>query len=203
MTTTIAMIAGSTMKMAAFSASNRIARTASSLRLFANTASLVMSSLMPQRVHASGAGALIRIRSARPTMWCLRAMTANVSEATPYTLLGGRDGVTRLAERFYEIMDGQSAAAGIRAMHGADLGPVRESLAGFLCGYLGGPRDWFMQPGRPCIMSLHRALPIGEAERDQWIGCMKLALEECVVDSALRDEILSALFRTASAMRSR
>jgi hemoglobin len=38
-------------------------------------------------------------------------------ELTPYQQIGGEDAVRRLADRFYEIMDGDPAAAGIRAMH--------------------------------------------------------------------------------------
>lgn len=87
-------------------------------------------------------------------------------------------------------------------MHRADLGPITDSLADFLMGWIGGPRDWFMRPDRPCIMSLHRALPIGESERDQWLACMKQALAETVSDVELRIELEAAFFRTANAMRS-
>jgi hemoglobin len=123
-------------------------------------------------------------------------------EQLPYNLIGGAAAITQLARRFYEVMAERPDAAGIRAMHADDLSRVTASLAGFLTGWMGGPRDWFMREDRPCIMSLHRALPIGEAERDQWLACMKQALEEQVPGAALREEIMAALFRTANAMRS-
>lgn len=128
---------------------------------------------------------------------------ARHGEQSAYERVGGRDGLQRLAARFYEIMSERPDAAGIRAMHRADLGPITESLAEFLMGWIGGPRDWFMRPGRPCIMSLHRALPIGESERNQWVACMTQALAETVSDEALRDDLEAAFFRTADAMRSR
>jgi hemoglobin len=121
----------------------------------------------------------------------------------PYDHIGGASVVTRLAHRFYEVMSERPDAAAIRAMHADDLSRVSESLASFLTGWLGGPRDWFVREDRSCIMGLHRALPIGEAERDQWLSCMDQALAEKVADPALRDQILAALFRTANAMRSR
>lgn len=124
-------------------------------------------------------------------------------ERSAFERIGGREGLRRLAARFYAIMSERPDAAGIRAMHRADLEPITESLADFLMGWIGGPRDWFMRPGRPCIMSLHRALPIGESERDQWLACMKQALEETVDDAELRRELEAAFFRTANAMRSR
>mgnify|MGYP000060577507 CR=1 FL=1 len=84
-----------------------------------------------------------------------------MSELTPYELLGGDEGLRRLTKRFYEIMAERSDAATIRGMHAGDLAPVTESLFGFLRGWTGGPRDWFTREDAPCIMSLHRRLPIG------------------------------------------
>ena len=129
--------------------------------------------------------------------------TARHGEQSAFERIGGRDGLGRLAKRFYEIMSERPDAAGIRAMHKRDLDPITESLADFLMGWIGGPRDWFMRPGRPCIMSLHRALPIGEGERDQWLACMTQALEETLGDAELRTELEAAFFRTANAMRSK
>lgn len=128
---------------------------------------------------------------------------ARHGEQSAFERVGGRDGLRLLAGRFYAIMSERPDAAGIRAMHRADLGPITESLADFLMGWIGGPRDWFMRPDRPCIMSLHRALPIGEGERDQWLACMTQALAETVADAELRSDLEAAFFRTANAMRSR
>lgn len=128
---------------------------------------------------------------------------ARQGEQSAFERIGGREGLGRLARRFYEIMSERPEAAGIRAMHRTELDPITDSLADFLMGWIGGPRDWFMRPGRPCIMSLHRALPIGESERDQWLACMKQAMEETVSDDALRAELEPALFRIADAMRTR
>lgn len=129
--------------------------------------------------------------------------TARHGELSAFERIGGREGLNRLAARFYAIMSTRPDAAGIRAMHKADLGPIADSLGEFLMGWIGGPRDWFMREGRPCIMSLHRALPIGTAERDQWLACMKQAMAETIDDVELRAELEPAFFRIADAMRSR
>lgn len=122
---------------------------------------------------------------------------------TPYALIGGDEGVRRLAVRFYAVMADRDDAAPIRNMHADDLGPVSEKLTSFLRGWLGGPRDYFQRPDSPCIMSLHRALPIGEAERDQWLACMDQALQETVPSAELRAMLSAAFARMANAMRSR
>ncbi len=129
--------------------------------------------------------------------------TARHGEQSAFERIGGREGLNLLATRFYAIMSTRPDAAGIRAMHKADLGPIAESLSEFLMGWIGGPRDWFMREGRPCIMSLHRALPIGTSERDQWLACMNQAMAETVQDADLRAELEPAFFRIADAMRSR
>jgi hemoglobin len=129
--------------------------------------------------------------------------TARAERVTPFDEIGGREALNKLAVRFYEIMSSRPDASGIRAMHKADLSRVADSLAEFLMGWMGGPRDWFQRQDRPCIMGLHRALPIGESERDQWLACMKQAMEETVASEALRAELEPAFFRIADAMRTR
>ncbi len=126
-----------------------------------------------------------------------------MSEPTPYELLGGDDGVRRLATRFYEIMAARPEAAAVRGMHDDDLTPITDNLYGFLRGWTGGPRDWFEREDAPCIMSLHRRLPIGETERDQWLDCMNSAIDETVGSAEMRDQLRSAFTRMAGAMRSR
>jgi hemoglobin len=120
---------------------------------------------------------------------------------TPFDELGGREGVQRLAARFYEIMDTNENAAALRAMHGRSLEPMASKLASFLTGWLGGPRDYFENDETPCIMSVHRALPIGSEERDQWLVCMREALADCGVAPDLSERLDVAFARMAEAMR--
>ena len=49
-------------------------------------------------------------------------------EATVYELIGGEPVVRRLADRFYEIMDSDPGASGIRAMHEFRFGGMPWSL---------------------------------------------------------------------------
>lgn len=125
------------------------------------------------------------------------------SSVTAYELLGGEEGVRRLCVRFYEIMDEEPAAARIRVMHGENLGPIQEKLFEFMSGWLGGPPLFFERADRPCIRSVHRPFPIGEAERDQWLMCMHRALAEVGVAEEIRRFLEQPLFRLADMMRSR
>ncbi|MDX9952362.1 MAG: hemoglobin-like protein, partial [Methylophilaceae bacterium] len=47
---------------------------------------------------------------------------------TFFELLGGTEKIRDIVERFYDIMDSDPRAAGIRAMHAPDLTSAREKL---------------------------------------------------------------------------
>jgi len=120
---------------------------------------------------------------------------------TPYELIGGEPMVRRLADRFYEIMDTDPAAARIRAMHAADLTPIRQLLFEFLSGWLGGPPIYFQRSEHRCIMSAHRPYAIGEAERDEWMMCMRRAMDECGLKGEMRAVMDRAFLRMADHFR--
>lgn len=122
---------------------------------------------------------------------------------TPYDLVGGAEAVRHLADRLYDIMDEAPEAAGIRAMHGDDLRPIKDSLFEFLSAWLGGPQTYFERADRPCIRSAHRPFAIGPAERDQWLTCMRRALVETGVPEPVRKLLDQPLFRMADMLRSR
>jgi len=122
-------------------------------------------------------------------------------QVTPYQLIGGEAAVRRLADRFYEIMDSDPAAARLRAMHGEDLTEIRQLLFEFLSGWLGGPPLYFQRGEHRCIMSAHRPYAIGEIERDQWMTCMRRAMEECGVAPQLRALMDQAFMKMATAFR--
>ena len=128
---------------------------------------------------------------------------AIVVEATPYELIGGEAGVRRLADRFYAIMDEEPNARKIRAMHDADLGPIRQLLFEFLSGWLGGPALYFERAEHRCIMSAHRPYAIGDAERDEWMTCMRRAMFDCDITGDMYDLLDRAFLRMANAFRTR
>lgn len=125
------------------------------------------------------------------------------AEKPPYDRIGGAEAVRRIVDRFYDIMDSAPKAARIRAMHAADLAPMRERLFEFMSGWLGGPALYYQRPDAKCIVSAHRAFPIGAAERDAWMMCMRQALEDCGVAEDVRKLLDPALLRMADAFRNR
>ena len=96
---------------------------------------------------------------------------------TPYELLGGEEGVKRLAYQFYDSMVELHEAKGIRAMHGDDLSDIQEKLFMYLSGWLGGPPLYQQKYNTVCLTSPHKPFAIGAAERDAWLATAMAALK--------------------------
>jgi hemoglobin len=89
---------------------------------------------------------------------------------------GGVAGIERLVDDFYRIMDELPEASTIRRMHPQELEVARDKLARFLCGWLGGPNRYKQRYGPISIPGAHARFPIGVAERDAWLACMRAAV---------------------------
>ena len=125
------------------------------------------------------------------------------AEHTPYVAIGGEPRVRALADAFYDHMDRDEAYAVIRALHPEDLGESREKFFEFLSGWLGGPQLYLERRGHPRLRMRHAPFPIGESERDQWLGCMAAALDDLDVDGDLRAFLDARFAHVADFMRNR
>lgn len=120
---------------------------------------------------------------------------------TPYDALGGRDVFVAIVNRFYDLMDTEPQYAELRAMHAADLGPMRISLAGWLSAWSGGPRDWFEKNPGKCVMSAHRGLGISQETADQWAEAMTRAIADSPMENpALGQTLVQKLQMMAQGM---
>jgi hemoglobin len=121
---------------------------------------------------------------------------------TPYQLLG-EEGIRELCAAFYDLMDILPEAAGIRAMHARDLEPMKEKLAQYLIGWMGGPPLYAETHGSVCMTEPHAPYHIGPQERDQWLLCMHRALAQTGASPELVEMLRLPLFRIADAIRNR
>ncbi len=128
------------------------------------------------------------------------AETAAKPAPTPFDLVGGRDSVARLVGAFYDLMASDPAYADLRKMHAADLTPMKNSLTGYLTGWLGGPRDWFEENPGKCMVSLHGPLGVTKETAQQWVSAMSKALDIAEIDSALAAAMAQAFTQMASGM---
>ncbi|WP_269532260.1 group II truncated hemoglobin [Chitinimonas sp. BJYL2] len=126
---------------------------------------------------------------------------SQILEATPYEMIGGEAGVSQLVNRFYEIMDTDPVAVGVRGVHQADLAEAREKLRLFLTGWLGGPALYVERYGHPMLRARHLPFRIDERMRDEWLYCMFKAMGEMNLPKALVDHLEQSFWRTADFMR--
>ncbi|MHC6225960.1 group II truncated hemoglobin [Pseudomonas sp. X10] len=112
---------------------------------------------------------------------------------TSYQAAGGIDGLRRLVDDFYRLMDESPTAASVRRMHPEDLASSRDKLACFLSGWLGGPRLYSERYGSIAIPSFHAQWPIDEAHSAIWLGCMRQAIAQQPWSAAFADYLLRQL----------
>ncbi|HZS03840.1 MAG TPA: group II truncated hemoglobin [Blastocatellia bacterium] len=122
---------------------------------------------------------------------------------THYETIGGEEKIRALVDRFYDIMDSSPEAAGIRALHPADLTESRNKLYWFLVGWMGGPPLYIERFGHPRLRARHLPFPIGESERDQWLWCMFRAMDEVQLDEMFKAQIRGAFAQLADFMRNK
>ena len=122
---------------------------------------------------------------------------------TPYNLIGGDYGVRSLVAEFYRLMDTLPEVKTIRDMHKGDLEEMIEKLSVFLIGWMGGPQNYNKRFGRIIIPAVHQPFDIGEAERDQWLLCMRKALTASPLDVPMQERLMMSFGQMADMCRTR
>ena len=124
-----------------------------------------------------------------------------MSTVVPYEQLGGAEGIRRLVDRFYDLMDAAPEATTIRALHAASLKQSREKLYLYLTGWTGGPPLYEDRFGHPKLRARHLPFTIGTRERDEWLWCMDRALAEHGMPADLHTHLRARLHQLADHMR--
>jgi hemoglobin len=125
------------------------------------------------------------------------------AERTPYAMIGGEAVVRQLVDAFYDRMDEDPDFFAIRKLHPQSLHGSREKFFMFLSGWLGGPPLYVNAYGHPRLRARHMPFPIGDTERDQWMACMRAALDAVGVEAALKQQLIASFANTADWMRNR
>lgn len=120
--------------------------------------------------------------------------------ASLYDRLGGMPFFERLVAAFYE---GVRTDAPLIALYPEpdDLTGARRRLATFLAHYWGGPDDYLCERGHPRLRLRHMPYLIDADMRDRWLRHMGSAVESCVDDTVIREEMLRYFVRAAEHLR--
>jgi len=130
-------------------------------------------------------------------------MTTPADAPTTFEKIGGDAAVAQLTARFYDLMDTVPQFAELRALHPEDLKGSRDKLYMFLSGWFGGPDLFVEKFGHPRLRARHMPFEIGTKERDQWVACMVLAMEDVGIEEGIRAKLLENFFNTADFMRNK
>jgi hemoglobin len=122
---------------------------------------------------------------------------------TLYEAIGGDPTVKALTRRFYELMDTLPEAAHCRAVHPPDLTGSEEKFYEYLTGYLGGPPIYMQKRGHPMLRRRHFVAEIGPLERDEWLLCFRMAMDETIEHPRLREVIWPPIEKLAHHMQNK
>ena len=117
---------------------------------------------------------------------------------TFYDAVGGAETFHALTARFYAEVGRDEILR--RLYPEEDLGPAERRMRMFLEQYWGGPRTYSDQRGHPRLRMRHFPFTIGPIERDAWLRCMRIAVDEAGLAPAHRDQLWTYLEYAAASM---
>ena len=120
------------------------------------------------------------------------------SAQTFYETVGGEETFHRIVARFYAEVAKDEI---LRPLYpDEDLGPAEEKLRLFLVQYWGGPHTYSESRGHPRLRMRHAPFVIGPIQRDAWLRCMRIAVDEAGLPDAQRAQLWEYLEMAANSL---
>lgn len=122
--------------------------------------------------------------------------------ATPenfYEAVGGEETFRRIVTRFYAEVAKDELLLPLYPEQ-PDLTGATERLTLFLMQYWGGPHTYSEQRGHPRLRMRHVPFKIGPMERDAWLRCMRVAVDEAKLPQASEAQLWEYLEMAANSM---
>lgn len=115
-----------------------------------------------------------------------------------YEEIGGQAVIDKLVDDFYHIMSTDPEAQDCFATHaGRDIQESAHKLKYFLSGWLGGPQLYLEKFGHPRLRMRHAPFTIGPEEAQQWLYCMKRALELSTIPKPIQEQMFASFIQVA------
>jgi hemoglobin len=117
---------------------------------------------------------------------------------TFYEAVGGEETFRRIIARFYAEVAKDEI---LRPLYpDEDLGPAEEKLRLFLMQYWGGPHTYSETRGHPRLRMRHAPFVIGPLQRDAWLRCMRVAVDEAGLPEPQRKQLWEYLEMAANSL---
>jgi hemoglobin len=128
----------------------------------------------------------------------MEGVSAVSEPANLYEAIGGEPTFRRIVGRFYEEVARDEI---LRPLYPEeDLGPAEERFRLFLIQYWGGPHTYSDQRGHPRLRMRHAPFKIGPLERDAWLRCIRIAVDEENLEEPYRGQLWAYLEMAAHSM---
>lgn len=123
-----------------------------------------------------------------------------MTQQSAYTRLGGAEGVHRLVNAFYDLVETDPVGAPLMELHniGNGLAHARQAQFEFMSGFLGGPQLYVERHGHSNVRKMHEHLQMNTAQSDAWVQCMDKALQQHGVDAQTHAQLMAHFQRIAT-----
>ena len=117
---------------------------------------------------------------------------------TFFEKVGGQKTFNELVSHFYALV---AVNPVLRPMYpDSDLKAAAQRLEMFLVQYWGGPTTYSEQRGHPRLRMRHAPFHIATKERDEWLNCMRQAVDGLEINAELKTELWNYLEMAANSM---
>ena len=109
-----------------------------------------------------------------------------------YDLIGGEDGVRRLVEVFYDIVESHPEGHKLHLLHlrGNGIAHSRVEQFNFLSAFLGGPKLYIEKHGHSNVRTMHEHVEINHEAKDIWLKCMSMAIEDIGLEVSIKQKLM-------------
>ena len=119
-------------------------------------------------------------------------------EPSFYERVGGQKTFNELVSHFYALV---AVNPVLRPMYpDSDLKAAAQRLEMFLVQYWGGPTTYSEKRGHPRLRMRHAPFHIATKERDEWLNCMRQAVDGLEINAELKTELWNYLEMAANSM---
>lgn len=122
-----------------------------------------------------------------------------------YDLAGGEDGIHRLVEVFYDIVESEPEGRVLHILHlrGHGVAHSRIEQFNFLSGFLGGPRLYVEKFGHSDVRQMHAHVEIDAEARDAWLKCMSMAIDRVGLAPDIKGQLMTNFTRVAMMLKNK
>ncbi len=118
---------------------------------------------------------------------------SNISHIPLYDLIGGEEGIVKLVNVFYDIVETNPEGHKLHLLHlrGNGIAHSRVEQFNFLSGFLGGPKLYVEKHGHSNVRSMHEHVEINSEAKEIWLKCMSMAIDDIGIAPNIKDKLMS------------